>query len=77
MYTISRNIITTRIPGDVDCYSPLELLDIARSKGYNCSKSNNIVGAINMAQKSNLNICICGSLYLAGSFLSINETIPN
>ena len=77
MYAISRNIITTRIPGDVDCYSPSELLDIARSKGYNCSKSNNIVEAINTAQKSSLNICICGSLYLAGSFLSLNETILN
>ena len=77
MYAISRNIITTRIPGDVDCYSPSELLDIARSKGYNCSKSNNIVEAINTAQKSSLNICICGSLYLAGSFLSLNETTLN
>ena len=77
MYAISRNIITTRIPGDVDCYSPSEILDIARSKGYNCSKSNNIVEAINIAQKSSLNICICGSLYLAGSFLSLNETTLN
>ena len=77
MNTISRNIIITRIPGDVDCYSPSELLDIARSKGYNCSKSDNIVEAIDTAQKSNLNICICGSLYLAGSFLSLNETTIN
>ncbi|MFL2814780.1 MAG: glutamate ligase domain-containing protein [Candidatus Puniceispirillales bacterium] len=77
MHTISKNIITTRIPGDVDCYSPYELLNIAKNKGYNCSKSNNIVEAINTAQKSRLNVCICGSLYLAGSFLSLNETIPN
>ena len=77
MYTISRNIITTRIPGDVDCYSPSELLDIAKGKGYNCSKSNNIIEAIDTAQKSSLNICICGSLYLAGSFLSLNETTLN
>ena len=77
MNTISRNIITTSIPGDVDCYSPSELLDIARSKGYNCSKSNNIVEAFDTAQKSTLNICICGSLYLAGSFLRLNETILN
>ena len=52
MYAISRNIITTRIPGDVDCYSPSELLDIARSKGFNCSKSNNIAEAIDTSQKS-------------------------
>ena len=76
MCTISENIITTRIPDDVDCYSPSELLNIAKNKGYNCSKSNNIVEAINIAQKSNLHICICGSLYLAGNFLSLNETIP-
>ena len=77
MHTISRNIITTRIPGDVDCYSPSELSKIAINKGFEISESNNIVEAIDIAQQSNLNVCVCGSLYLAGSFLSFNETIPN
>lgn len=77
MHTISRNIITTRIPGDVDCYSPSELSKIAINKGFEISESNNIVQAIDIAQHSNLNVCVCGSLYLAGSFLSFNETIPN
>ena len=77
MSSISKNVITTRILGNVDCYSPSELFKIAKNKGYNSSKSNDLVEAINIAQKSCLNICVCGSLYLAGNFLSLNETIPN
>ncbi len=77
MHNISKNIITTRIPGDVDCYSPSELSKIAINKGFEINESNNMVEAIDIAQQSKLNICVCGSLYLAGSFLSFNETIPN
>ena len=77
MHTISKNIITTRIPGDVDCYSPSELSKIAINKGFEINEANNIVEAFDIAQQSKLNICVCGSLYLAGSFLSFNETIPN
>ena len=77
MYTISKNIITIRIPGDVDCFSPSELSKIAKNQGYNTNKADSIVEAINIAQNNSLNICLCGSLYLAGSFLSLNKTIPS
>ena len=36
-----------------------------------------IFEAIEIASQNKLNVCICGSLYLAGEFLKKNQTIPN
>ena len=37
----------------------------------------NLDEAIEIASQNKLNVCICGSLYLAGEFLKKNQTIPN
>ena len=38
-------------------------------------KSKNLYEAIEIASQNKLNVCVCGSLYLAGEFLKNNQTI--
>jgi len=74
---ISSEIITVNIPEQKESYSSKNLLKIAKKTGFSGYASTSIIDALNKAGKSNLSICICGSLYLAGKILSLNETIPN
>ena len=50
------------------------LMPLVPNKG---EKSDSLYDAIEIASKNKLNICICGSLYLAGEFLKINQTTPS
>ena len=77
MRSISKNIITTNISGNVQCFSSDELLEFSDSLGFKSDKSKNLTEAFNKSKTRNLNICICGSLYLAGDFLRLNETLPS
>ncbi len=75
--SISNKIITVEIPEQKESYSSKELLKVAKMIGFSGYASTSIVDAFNKAKESNLCICICGSLYLAGKILSLNETVPN
>ncbi len=75
--SISSEIITVKIPEQNESYSSKKLLKAAKMIGFSGYASTSIVDAFNKAEESNLCICICGSLYLAGKILSMNETVPN
>jgi len=75
--SISSEVITVKIPEQKESYSSKKLLKIAKMIGFSGYASTSIVDAFNRAEESNLCICICGSLYLAGKILSMNESIPN
>jgi dihydrofolate synthase/folylpolyglutamate synthase len=77
MMPISKNIITTNISESVESFSSNELLKISNSLGFNSNKSQNLLEAFKLSKTKNLNICVCGSLYLAGEFLRLNETPPS
>ena len=73
---VTKKIITTEISGQSNSFSSNELYKIIKKNGYIGEKSESLYQAIEIASKNKLNICICGSLYLAGEFLKINQTIP-
>jgi len=75
--SISSEIITVEIPEQKESYTSKKLLKVAKMIGFSGYASTSIVDAFNKAKESNLCICICGSLYLAGKVLSLNETVPN
>ena len=75
--SITQNIITTEITGQENSFSSNELFEIIKKKGISVHKSKNLYEAIEVASQNKLNVCICGSLYLAGEFLKNNQTIPN
>ena len=75
--SITQRIITTEITGQENSFSSKELFDIIQKKGMSVNKSKNLYEAIEIASQNKLNVCICGSLYLAGEFLKNNQTIPN
>ena len=75
--SITQKIITTEITGQENSFSSKELFDIIQKKGMPVDKSKNLYEAIEIASQNKLNVCVCGSLYLAGEFLKNNQTIPN
>ena len=75
--SITQKIITTEITGQENSFSSKELFEIIQKKGISVDKSKNLYEAIEIASQNKLNVCICGSLYLAGEFLKKNHTIPN
>ena len=75
--SITQKIITTEITGQENSFSSKELFEIIQKKGISVDKSKNLYEAIEIASQNKLNVCICGSLYLAGEFLKNNQTIPN
>ena len=77
MIPISKNIITTNISESVESFSSNELLKFSKNLGFKSFKSNNLTEAFKISKTKNLNICVCGSLYLAGEFLRLNGTIPS
>ena len=74
---VTEKIITTEIAGQSNSFSSSELYKIIKDKGYEGEKSDSLYDAIEIASKNKLNTCICGSLYLAGEFLKINQTTPS
>ncbi|MAC61801.1 MAG: bifunctional folylpolyglutamate synthase/dihydrofolate synthase [SAR116 cluster bacterium] len=77
MMPISKNIITTNITESVESFSSNELLKFSNSLGFSSDKSKDLVEAFKISKTKNLNICVCGSLYLAGEFLRLNKTTPS
>ena len=77
MIPISKNIITTNISESLESFSSNELLKFSNNLGFKSFKSNNLTEAFKISKTKNLNICVCGSLYLAGEFLRLNGTIPS
>ena len=75
--SITQKIITTEITGQENSFSSKELFEIVQKQGIPVDKSKNLYEAIEIASQNKLNVCICGSLYLAGEFLKKNQTIPN
>ena len=75
--SITQKIITTEITGQENSFSSDKLFEIIQKKGISVDKSKNLYEAIEIASQNKLNVCICGSLYLAGEFLKNNQTIPN
>ena len=75
--SITQKVITTEITGQENSFSSQELVDIIQKKGISVDKSKNLYEAIEIASQNKLNVCICGSLYLAGEFLKNNQTIPS
>ena len=73
MMPISKNIITTNITESGESFSSNELLKFSNSLGFNSDESKNLVEAFKISKTKNLNICVCGSLYLAGEFLRLNK----
>ena len=51
-----------------------ELLEFSESLGFHSENSKDLIDAFKISKTKNLNICVCGSLYLAGEFLRLNET---
>lgn len=74
---VTEKIITTEIAGQSNSFSSSELYKIIKNEGYEGEKSDSLYDAIEIASKNKLDICICGSLYLAGEFLKINQTTPS
>ena len=61
----------------VESFSSNELLKFSNSLGFSSDESKNLVEAFKISKTKKLNICVCGSLYLAGEFLRLNETTPS
>ena len=74
MIPISKNIITTNIIESDQSFSSKELLEFSESLGFHSENSKDLIDAFKISKTKNLNICVCGSLYLAGEFLRLNET---
>ena len=75
--SITQKIITTEITGQENSFSSNELFEIIKKEGISVHKSENLYEAFEVASQNKLNVCICGSLYLAGEFLKNNQTIPH
>jgi dihydrofolate synthase / folylpolyglutamate synthase len=74
-----RRVVTVPIPGGPEAaHSPDELAAIAASIGFNAEPASDVQTAIRRLQEAEeepLRILICGSLYLAGHVLALQEGV--
>jgi dihydrofolate synthase/folylpolyglutamate synthase len=74
-----RRVVTVPIPGGPEAaYEPGELAAIAASIGFNAEAALDVETAIRRLQEAEeepLRILICGSLYLAGHVLALQEGV--
>jgi dihydrofolate synthase / folylpolyglutamate synthase len=74
-----RRVVTVPIPGGPEAaHSPDELAAIAASVGFNAEPASDVQTAIRRLQEAEeepLRILICGSLYLAGHVLALQEGV--
>jgi dihydrofolate synthase/folylpolyglutamate synthase len=74
-----RRVVTVPIPGGLEAaYEPGELAAIAASMGFNAEPAQDVETAIRRVQEAEeepLRILICGSLYLAGHVLALQEGV--
>jgi len=74
-----RRVVTVPIPGGPEtAHEPGELAAIAASIGFNAEPASDVETAIRRLQESEeepLRILICGSLYLAGHVLALQEGV--
>ena len=73
MKKISNEIITIKIPYKKDAISSKELAILAKDCGFDTIQSMSIKDAFSKIKPNNLPICICGSLYLAGEIIKLNN----
>ena len=73
MKKISNEIITIKIPYQKDAISSKELAILAKDCGFETIQSMSIKDAFSKIKPNNLPICICGSLYLAGEIIKLNN----
>lgn len=69
-------IAAIKISGEEKCFSPEEIVAAAKEIGTKAKAAGDILPAINLINKEaaeNSAIIICGSLYLAGEVLSLNQ----
>ena len=73
-------LIAVPIAGHVH-HAPSELCDVARSKLHitDARAAGDIITALGQlaAQQAPANVLICGSLYLAGEVLRLNDQVPD
>lgn len=73
-----RRVVTVPIPGPEAAFEPGELAAVAASVGLNAAVAPDVETAIRILQESEeepLRILICGSLYLAGHVLALQEGV--
>ena len=74
-----RRVVTVPIPGGPEAaHAPGELAAIAASIGFNAEPASDVETAIRLLQEAEeepLRILICGSLYLAGHVLALQEGV--
>ena len=73
MKKISNEIITIKIPYQKDAISSKELAILAKDCGFETIQSTSIKDAFSKIKRNHLPICICGSLYLAGEIIKLNN----
>ena len=76
MKNVSNRIIAIQIPNQKDAISAKELAKVAKEFGFQSNEADSIEDAFYMINQTDLSVCICGSLYLAGEILKLNNTIP-
>ena len=76
---LARRVVTVPIPGAHEQpHDPSELADIARAAGFAAESAPDVESAIRRIQRQEpgpLRILICGSLYLAGQVLALQEGV--
>lgn len=71
-------VFTCPIPNNGNSFSPEALADAARKSGAGASPHESFEAAVSAAVEAGAErILICGSLYLAGKVLAMNEEAPN
>ena len=76
MKNVSNRIIAIQIPNQKDAISAKEITKVAKEFGFQSNEADSIEDAFYMINQTDLSVCICGSLYLAGEILKLNNTIP-
>jgi len=70
-------VITVPIPGRDAAHDPHALADVARAQGLNAATAGSVPEALEMSRgfhKGTVRVLICGSLYLAGDVLRLQDS---
>ncbi len=76
---LATGVVTVPILGNEHAFLPEELAAVSRAAGFETRIADSVTAAIEMLVEDGVaapRILICGSLYLAGEVLALDETLP-
>ena len=73
---LAREVVAVPVPGTTEGYDPVDLLNLIHEAGFTADMASNVREALSLIaseQDEPARVLICGSLYLAGHVLDLNE----